>query len=258
MATMKETNFFSGPPNGFPYTPGAKRIKHLDEYEKLFDPSFGVRGETSPNYTAFPLRQGTPERIKQIVPDAKLIYLVRDPVARIVSHFHHRVSTEGEHRSLPDALSNLLDPYSPYTCPSFYASQLDQYLQHFPQEQILIIDQADLLSNRHTTLREIFAFLSIDRSIASQQFREEINTGEERRTYSNLRYLIRWGRASPLQRLPRNFRVAVRQSFERLMSKPLEAPVLDDALRIRLQELCADDVARFRKLTGKTFPSWSI
>lgn len=258
MAAMKETNFFSGPPNGVPYTPGAKRIRRLDEYEELFDPAFGVRGEASPHYTAFPRRQGTPERIKQIIPDAKLIYLVRDPVARTVSHFYHRVSTEGERRSLQDALNNLSDVYSPYTCPSFYASQLDQYLEHFGQGQILVIDQADLMSNRQATLREVFAFLSVDESFVSRRFHDEMNTGTEHRTYSRFRFLIRWARASPLQRLPRGFRVALRKSAERLVSRPLEAPMLDDDLRIRLQELYASDVARLREMTGRTFPTWSV
>jgi len=258
MATMKETNFFSGSPNGVPYTPGAKRIKRIDEYEGLFDPAFNARGETSPNYTAFPLRQGTPERIEQAVPDAKLIYLVRDPVARTVSHFHHRVSTEGEHRSLPEALSDLSDPHSPYICPSFYALQLDQYLRRFGQEQILVVDQADLLSSRQATLREIFAFLSIDDSFASRQFHEEVNTGEERRTYSRSVFLVRWARASPLQRLPRGVRVSMRQSLARLASRPLEAPALDEDLRTRLRELYADDAKRFRELTGKTFSTWSV
>jgi Sulfotransferase domain len=258
VADMKETNFLSGPPNGVPYTPGAKRIKYLHEYEGLFDPAYRVRGESSPNYTSYPRREGTAERVSQIIPDAKLIYLVRDPVTRTVSHFHHRVSTEGERRSLSEALSDLDDPLSPYTCPSFYALQLDQYLRYFTQEQILVVDQADLLANRHETLREIFGFLTVDDSIVLEHFEEEINTAGERRTYTKLLFLIRWARASPLQRLPRGARVSLRDSFERLVSKPLGAPVLDDDLRVRLQRLYAGDVARLREMTGKAFSTWSI
>jgi hypothetical protein len=258
MATMKETNFFSGPPNGVPYTPGAKRIKRLDEYERLFDAAFAVRGETSPNYTAFPLRKGTPERIKQAIPNAKLVYLVRDPVSRTVSHVHHRISTEGERRSLAEALSEPKDPTSPYFSPSFYAMQLEQYLQQFSESQILIIDQSELLTNRHAALREIFAFLSVDDSLAAEQFQDEVNTGEERRTYSRFRYVLRWARASPLKYLPRGLRVAVRDSTEQLVSRPLAAPTLEDDLRARLQELYADDVARLRQLTGKSFSTWAV
>lgn len=255
---MKETDFFSGPPNDFPYATGAKRIESLDEYERLFDSTFEARGEASPNYTSYPRRPGTPERIKEVIPDAKLVYLVRDPVARTLSHYHHRVSTEGEHRSIRDALGDFSDPNSLYTCPSFYALQLEQYLRHFRQDQILLIDQADLLANRQATLRETFAFLSVDDSFLSPRFSEEVNTGKERRTYSNFIILVRRAQASPLQRLPRGFRLAMRHAVERIVSRPLEAPALDDDLRLRLQELYAADVARLRQLTGRAFPTWSV
>jgi hypothetical protein len=258
MPTMKETDFFSGPANGFPYATGAKRIESLSEYEKLFDPTIKARGEASPNYTAYPRRPGTPERIKEIIPNAKLVYLVRDPVARTVSHYHHRVSTEGERRSLREALSDLADPYSPYLCPSFYALQLEQYLRHFRQDQVLIIDQADLFSRREATLREIFNFLSVDDSFISPRFEEEVNTGRERRTYSRFIILLRYAQASPLQRLPRKFRLAMRHAVERIVSQPLEPPKLDDDLRLKLQELYTSDTARLRQLTGKAFSTWSI
>lgn len=144
MSLRKEPNFFSGADNGIPYTFG--RIGDLEEYEKLFDPSAAVRGESSPSYADYPRRQGVPERIKELVPEAKLIYLVRDPIERTVSHYHHRVANGGERRPLREALSDLSDPYSPCICPSRYASQLDLYLRYFSQDRILVIDQAESCS----------------------------------------------------------------------------------------------------------------
>src|SRR5271163_1528943 len=73
---MKELNYFSGPPGAYPYPTGSKRIEHLADYDKLFDPIFEVRGEVSPNYAVYPRRKGTPERIKDIIPNVKLIYAV--------------------------------------------------------------------------------------------------------------------------------------------------------------------------------------
>jgi hypothetical protein len=258
MPAMKETNFFSGPPNGVPYATGAKRIESLGEYERLFDPTVRARGEASPNYTAYPRRKGTAARIKDIVPGVKLVYLVRDPIARTVSHYHHRVSTEGERRSLRDALGRLDDPTSPYTCSSLYATQLEQYLQHFRQEQILVVDQADLLEARRDTLRQIFSFLSVDDSFSSPSFETTINTADERRTYSRFIIAVRLAQASPLRFLPRTARVGARRALERAVSRPLPAPALDEDLRCRLQELYAGDVARLRALTGKEYPTWCV
>ncbi len=257
MAAVKETNFFSGPPNGVPYPAGLKRIERLEDYEQLFDPAFSARGEASPSYTAYPQRRGVPERIKEIVPRAKLIYLVRDPVDRVVSQYDHYVSYENERRSLQDAL-DLSNPEGRYTSPSFYAAQLERYLPHFPLENVMVVDQAELLADRAGTLREIFAFLEVDESFYSPRFDQEMNTAEELREYSPFVVLVRYARSTPLQRLPRGLRVFLRRKVRLLASRPLERSTLNDDLRARLQELFADDARRLRELTGKAFPSWSV
>jgi Sulfotransferase family len=258
MPTLKELNFFSGPPGDSPYPHRAKRIERLEEYERLFDPAFRVRGEASPNYSVYPLRSGVPERIKEIVPDVKLIYLVRDPIARTVGQYQLAVSTANERRSLAQALGNLSDPCSLYTCPSLYAQQLDQYLHHFSQDRLMVVDQADLLHDQQATLAGIFTFLSVDNSVASPHFDEQLNASDGHRTYSRFVVMSRWARGTPLLRLPRGLRVFMRRSVERVVSRPLAATTLDDDLRGRLQELYADDAIRLRQLTGKTFPSWTV
>ena len=208
-----------------------------------------------PQLHRVPRRTGAPERIKEVAPDAKLIYAVRDPVTRAVSQYQHHVATLNERRSLPDALrEDLKDPDSLYICPGFYALQLERYLQHFPQERILVVDQADLLSNRQATLREIFAFLSVDDSFVSTGFEEEVLTAKDHRTYSKFVVMLAWLRTTPLLKLPRGMRVFMRRSLERVVSQPLEASTLDDDLRRQLQELYADDAKRFRELTGKDLP----
>lgn len=264
LPAMKETNFFSGPPEGIPYPPGSKRIERLDDYERLFDPAFDVRGEASPCYALYPRRRGVPDRIKELVPDAKLIYLVRDPVDRAVSHYRFRVAVEAERRSLRDALTDFTDPYSLYTCAGLYATQLEQYLRCFRDERILVVDQADLLTNRQATLSEIFKFLSVDSSFVSLRFNEEANTGDELNTYSYFVILHRRVQGSlllqrlVLQRLSPGLRRSLRRSIQRVFSQPLAPPELDDDTRSRLQELYSEEVDRLRALTGKRFPTWSL
>jgi hypothetical protein len=199
-----------------------------------------------------------PERIKELVPDVKLIYLVREPVARAISHYHFSVSVENERRSLDEALSDLSDPYSFYTCPGFYAVQIERYLRHFPQENMLIVNQTDLHSERLSALKEIFAFLQVDDSYVSPRFTEEFNTGKEQRTYSSVAVLHRRAKTSPLQRLPAGVRRFLRRSVEGLVSKPLERPEVNDDLRARLHELYAPDVERLCSLSGKKFPDWQF
>lgn len=262
MSGHKEPNFFSGPEKGVPYPWG--RVSRLEEYEELFDPTVGVRGESSTGYASHPRRQGVPERIKELVPEAKFIYLVRDPIARTVSQYQHRVAVEGERRSLQEALGDLSDPYSICICPSLYASQLALYLRHFPQERLLVIDQAALLADRRSTLRQVFNFLSVDDVVDSMSLNEEFNTSRERRiyplAYARLHYVRLRGAdvPAPLRWIPRRVRRPLRRSVERFLLSPLETPTLDAELRARLEELYVVEVERLRALTGKTFPTWSI
>jgi Sulfotransferase domain len=257
MSVNKEPHFFAGPENGIPYP--NKRVSNILEYERLFDPSVRVRGEASVGYTNHPRRQGVPERIKQLVPDAKCIYLVRDPIARTVSQYHYRVAAEGERRSLREALSDLSDPYSVYTCPSLYATQIELYLRHFPQEQILVLEQSDLLSDRQSTLRQIFAFLSVDNAVDYSRFEEELNTNREQRIYPASYARLRGPVVpAPLRWIPRSVRQPIRRSLERLLMRPVKTATLDDDLRSRLEELYAGEVERLRELTGKSFSTWSI
>jgi hypothetical protein len=255
MSANKEPNFFSGPENGIPYQ---NRVSDLKEYERLFDPTVGVRGEASVGYANYPRRKGVPERIKESVPDAKFIYLVRDPIARTVSQYHHRVA-EGERRSLREALSDLSDPYSVYICPSLYATQIGRYLNHFDEERMLVVDQTDLLADRRSTLQQIFAFLSVDPTVDSSRFDEELNTNREHRIYPPGYKRLR-GPVAPaaVRWIPRSVRRPVRRSLERMLMRPVEKSELDPETRGRLEERYRGEVERLRSLTGKPLSSWSI
>jgi hypothetical protein len=257
MSANKEPRFFAGPENGVPYAPG--KIDTLEEYERLFDPAALVRGEASTDYAIHPRREGVPERIKELVPEAQFLYLVRDPVARTISHYQMRVAFLGERRSLQEALSDFSDPHSPYIWPSLYASQLERYLRYFPQEKIMVIDQADLLAERRSTLREIFAFLAVDDAVDSSGFDEVLSRSQEWRAYSPgyARFASRVLGPS-LRWIPRDIRRSIRRSIDRVLWRSLETPTLDDGLSTRLNELYAEEAERLRALTGKAFPTWKV
>ncbi len=255
MSTIKEPNFFVLPRN---HLDAKLRVDRLDKYERLFDASVGVRGESSTMYANHPRRQGVPDRIKTLVPDAKFIYLVRDPIARTVSHYHHLFASEGESRTIEEVLNDLSDHPSPCICPSLYASQLDHYLRSFPMERLLVIDQAEMLANRRSTLREIFAFLSVDDTLDSSRFDDELFRTTERRAYPpGLARFVGFNVAPRLRWMPPRARRFLRGSTERFLP-PLQTSTLDDESRARLEQLYVGEVERLRALTGKQFPTWSI
>jgi hypothetical protein len=258
MSRVKEPHFFVEPRDLPRYL--ANAIGTLEEYEALFDSRAAVRGEASPSYTEFPVYKGVPERISGLLPDAKFIYLVRDPVARTASHFAHRTVFDGERRTMREALAGAEDPKClPFVCPSLYATQLERYLSFYPIERFLVLDQADLLRDRDAVLQEAFAFLGVNPEFESGLFAEELGTTKERRIYPQ-RYLLiaRRIRSSPMRRLPRPVRRLLLRSVERALWPPVEPPELTSDVRGLLESLFGREVERFRELTGKGFATWAL
>ncbi|HTU77803.1 MAG TPA: sulfotransferase [Solirubrobacteraceae bacterium] len=257
MSPVKEPHFLIDRDNVPSYV--THHITRLDDYERLFDSTAPARGEASPSYAEYPRHKGAPERISSLVPGAKFIYLVRDPIDRTISHYMHHVAVDGESRSLPEALGDFSDLESPYIGPSLYAFQLDHYLKYFSPQTMLVIDHSDLLDNRFETLREIFGFLDVDQTFSSPRFDDKVGESVEKRIYSqSYMHLAKRLTTSSLRRLPRGLRRSLRRSVERALWPPLERPTLDDNLRGRLEELFTNDVARLRAMTGKRFATWNI
>jgi Sulfotransferase family len=257
MSPTKEPHFFIEREDVPGYV--ARHVTDLADYERLFESSAAVRGEASPSYAEYPRYRGAPERISALIPDAKLIYMVRDPIDRTLSHYMHNVAVDGERRSLREALADLQDPALPYTCASLYAFQLERYLSHFPRKSILVVDQADLLQDRQTTLSEIFAFLSVEETFSSSRFDEKLGETGDRRMYPEY-YMqaVKLVARSSLRRLPRGLRRMLRRSVDKALWPAVSTPELDDDLRTQLTTLYAAETARLRSMTGKRFETWSV
>ena len=125
----------------------------MDWYRGRFDDRFPVRGESSPHYTNLPRYTGVVERIHEHIPDAKLIYMVRDPISRILSHWRHATGAGYETRSMEEVLTR--DDQT-YVTRSMYWMQLQPYLEHFDRDQIEVITQEELQSDREGTMRKAF------------------------------------------------------------------------------------------------------
>ena len=156
MSRQKELNFFS-------FDRHWQRGE--DWYGRHFSSTASIRGESSPSYSKFPKVPHVPERMKTLIPSARFIYLVRDPIPRIVSHYMHLRDGDKENRSLNEALSQFEG--NQYIDCSRYHMQLEQYLAHFAQSQILVVSTEQLKANRQKTLQDVFRFLNVDESFRS-------------------------------------------------------------------------------------------
>jgi hypothetical protein len=247
MSTPKELNFFIAERNWG---------RGVDWYARHFDPDARVRGESSPNYTAYPHHAGVPERMHSLIPDARLIYLVRDPVERIAAHWVHNYA---KRREKGDVAATIMHPNTTYVIRSQYYMQLRQFLNRFPAERILVLDQQDLRHRRAETLRKAFSFLGVDPEFDDPGFvRERHRTGRKHRATKLGMRLEKLGKRTFGGRLPRGFWFAERLLFLRRPIDVPETPDIRDALSPEVITVLREDADRLREFTGRSFDHWSL
>ena len=215
---------------------------------------FPVRGEVSPNYTACKRFPGVPERMYALVPDAKLIYLVRDPVERAISHWIHNYSQSLESRRCDDAVLDWR-----YVERSQYWRQLKVFLEWFPAHRILVVETEALRRRRVETLRGIFKFLSVEPEFRSARFRLERHRSSLKRRKTRIgSWLAERGLEKRLNRLPQPWRWQLKFLLFLPFSRSIPRPVLSQSTLDQFVECVRDDVAKLRGFTGQSFADWSI
>ena len=225
----------------------------LDWYEHQFEEADQTRaiGEASVRYTMYPWHNGVPGRIAALLPDAQLIYIVRHPIARMVSHYRHLVRVNHEHDSLDHAL--LTNPF--YLDTSRYAFQLEQYLEFFPLEQVMVVTSEQLREKRRDTLANVLDFLGVPAEIEGESIAAEYNVttkGAPKRVTRTLMRVPGWN----------TFASSTPDSVKRLVRRiSHHRPPPTDLSKAAVQELerrLCDDVVRMRQYVRGEFDGWGI
>jgi hypothetical protein len=256
MSPLKEADFFVEEKNW---------QRGLDWYRTQFAAASAgsvAIGEASTSYSKYPEYRGVPEKIAACLPDVRLIYVVRDPIERIRSHYEHDALVGREHAPIDEAV--LADPR--YVDCSRYAFQLERYLNWFPRERILVIASEELRSSRASTMRLIYRFLEVDDAHRPDELEREFYTTQERSAYPSYAWRIR---RIAKRYLPAGHRAKelidrlVPASLGRVRSDgPAAAPaptdLVTDGLRATLQELLKDDVRKLNTYMPDGFDGWGI
>jgi hypothetical protein len=226
----------------------------VDWYRGQFDPAAKARLESSPNYTTYPHFQGVPDRMHELLPDARLIYLVRDPIARIEAHWVHNYAKRRERGTI---LETILHPSTTYVMRSRYFMQLEQFLRHYDASRILVLEQDDLRHRRMETLRQVFDFIEIEPTFDHRSFQAVRHRTEKKRRATRLGLRVkemsksRWGKWVP--KAVWNYAEAGLR-----LSRPIERPNLRESLPPDTARTLREDAERLREFTGRDFASWSI
>ena len=246
MSTPKELNFFIAERN-WP--------RGLEWYSRHFDAAARCRGESSPNYTAFPQHMGVPERMAEVVPDAKLIYIVRDPVERITAHYVHNFAKRREKGDLRQTLTH---PNTSYISRSKYFSQLQRFREFYDRDQILVIENSRLRDDRAQTLREVFEFVGVDPDFQHPKFEQVRHSTSRKKRATKLGMRIQKMSHSQLgSRIPRRAWLALDVALP--LSRPIDKPGgVREALGPEVLEVLHEDAERLRGFTGLPLADWSV
>jgi hypothetical protein len=161
----------------------------VDWYASNFPRSRGIRkrmtGEATPYYLFHP---EVPGRVRDVCPDAKLIALLRNPVARAFSHYRHERRLGEETLSFEEAIAAedgrlSGDPFIDgshqhysYLARGRYAEQLRNWWKTFPREQMLVLKSEDLFADPETSYGRTLDFLGLARHRLRSY--ERYNVGE--------------------------------------------------------------------------------
>lgn len=138
--------------------------KGLDWYKSLFSEAEKehICGEASTNYTRWPQVRNVPEKIFSLLPNVKLVYVMRNPVGRAYSHYIHRWTKEvAPGRPFEEDFFSYLKKDMMCIESSFYDRQIDQYLQFFPKDQLMLIVFEELVQNPQKIVSNLLQFLGI-------------------------------------------------------------------------------------------------
>jgi hypothetical protein len=228
-----------------------------ERYLSLFQSAGTARiiGEASVYYTHFPLASGVPERIRQFNPDARFIYLMRDPIERTISHYWHRVTYHEEGRSLLDAIKN----DHRYSDVSYYAMQLAPYFKLFAADQIKTLTFEQLITNTDEAVGSIFRWLGLNDSITTAAFPPQNVTPEIIAAPIWNGALQRLRHQNPLLRvavgtIPTSIRRPVRQALRRRVN-PLDVDATEVAQYLRPRQ--RSETEELARLIGREFPEWT-
>lgn len=192
-----------------------------------------------------------------LIPDAKLIYIVRDPIKRIISHYVHKYANGNENRTLTEALANFEN--NKYISRSLYYLQLKQYLAYYPDSNILILTLEDLYHNPQLSLQKTFRFLNVDNNFSINYMIKKYHDSAVKRRKNHWGNLIsKFPVINQIDLLPSHLKWHMENIIYYPFSEKIERPVLTENLRLELIDYLRQDINCLRDYTKQEFKDWCV
>ena len=248
MAPTKELHFFVESLNW---------SRGVDWYERQFEGAGDAIavGEASPSYSGATYYPGVPQRIAAVLPDVRLVYVVRHPVERMRSMYLHQLAIGEERRPAVEAFAD----DEPYLNTSRYRWQLDRYLEHFDRDRLLVVTAEALRDDRAATLHRVFSFLGVEEDYRPAGLDVERHRTEHKRVPTRAGAVVQ--RLPVPRTLTRAAPASLRRWVRSQTMRPITASPLAEIPADLYAECCRrlrDDVAGLRELLDEDFDGWGL
>ena len=211
-----------------------------------------IVGEASTGYSMTPRFPGVAEKaLACFGPDLKIIYLVRNPIQRALSHHYHSMSYGVAHLDPGIALRE--DP--DFLAVSRYAMQLDPWRAVFPSAQIRVVVAEEYYASRQETIARICGFLGVPAIPVDES--KKINVGEGRTVGRwNVVRRSHWYRRYIAPKIPSTIRARV-SGLLLSPGPPRPRPPSVDSLE-QLREVLDPDVDALTRFMGRSTAPWDL
>ena len=213
-------------------------------------------GEASTAYTKLPDIRGVPERARQVLgAQLKVIYIVREPVSRIISHHDHEQVYENMGADINQAVreSDQLINYS------LYAMQIEPWLERLAPDRVQIIQFESYVEDRTGTLSSLCEYLGIAARPELVKPDDVFNPGNAKLAAAGLVWRMtksRWYRKGVRPLLPMSLKSRLRSALLPKASPRPDPPTVETVDYII--DRVADDADRVAKLMGRSEPLWDF
>ncbi|MFV8782801.1 sulfotransferase domain-containing protein [Microbulbifer sp. SA54] len=236
MPELKEPNFFSD-----------DEIFNLGQhwYENLFDAANpgDILGEASTHYTKLPTYPETISRIQSYLGTPKIIYVMREPVDRLVSQYIHEWSCGKINVSIDEAIVE----HPELIKYSLYHYQIKPYLEAFGRENVLPVFFEKLKKDPQEELNRIARFIGAPHDVEWKKELPAKNISRERvRKFPLSKILIHNDLMATLRRalVPKSVRIYVKKKFQMK-----DRPKMSEAARKKVELVLNEDM----RLLGAEF-----
>ena len=265
MTPTKETNFFAFESQEINFQGvGDEALKDfsitdLETYKAQFAGVTNEKalGEACPSYLYYPQAAN---RIKQYIPQARLIVILRNPVDRAYANFLHTVRDDREpHQNfalaLQDELTRIANNWEwfwHYIQLGYYGAQLKRYYEIFAPSQIKVYLYEDLKENPVALLQNIFRFIEVDDTFVPNMALRPNKSGMPK----NKLFHQLLTKPNPVKTLLKPlFPAKIRQKIQH---QNLNTPQIAPEVRQQLIDLYRPDILKCQDLINRDLSAWLV